>query len=95
MAKNLEDLKRDLELLEEYDCSSDEEVMRKEQEDGTILAFYSIYDLLNYLSEEYKPFYKEFDYVIEDVNDWNSVVCVFWTDLEGKLDYFSCIVQTC
>jgi len=93
MAKKLEDLKRDLELLENYDCSS-EEVIKKVEKDGSVLGFDSIYDFLRYLSEEYKSLYKELNYVVDDVHDWLSVVSVFWTDLEGKLDSFYCRVDT-
>ena len=94
MEKTLEDLKRDLELLEEYDSSSYEEVIKKVKKDGTVLTFDSIYDFLEYLSKEYKDFYREFKYVIDDIHDWLSVVSVCWTDLEGNLDRFYCTVQT-
>jgi len=95
MPKDLEDLKRDLELLENSFDYSGEGFIEMEDTEGNTLKFYSTYKFLDYLSKKYKSLYKEFYYVVDDINDWLSVVSVFWTDLEGRLDYFSCRVERC
>jgi len=95
MPKDLEDLKRDLELLEDSFDYSGEGVIKIEDTNGDTLEFYSTYEFLGYLSEKYKSLYKELDYVVDDVHESRSLVCVFWTDLEGRLDSFSCRVERC